>query len=200
MISYIKGSLEYIGEGFIIVENGGIGYKIGVTASTQAGLSKIRSEIKVFTYMNVKEDELSLFGFLSMEELNMFSLLITVSGVGPKGALAMLDAMNPQKIALAIITGDIKALSSGQGIGKKIAQRIALELKDKVKSEDALDLPHIETESGAGEAAQAGEAAEALIALGFGRSEAVKAVSAVYKEGMDSGSAIRLALKELNKK
>lgn len=200
MISYIKGSLEYIGEGFIIIENNAIGYNIQVSESTQARISKVKSEVKVFTYMNVKEDGLSLFGFLSMEELNMFGLLITVSGVGPKGALSLLNSLSPYQLALAIITSDIKVLSSGQGIGKKIAQRIALELKDKVKSEDALDLPKtdiIESEEEVNSGA--GEAVEALIALGFGKGEAVKAVSAVFEEGMDVGKAISLALKKVNK-
>lgn len=201
MISYIKGSLEYIGEGFVIIENNSIGYNIQVTASTQAKLSKIKNEVKVFTYMNVKEDEISLFGFLSMEELKMFSLLITVSGVGPKGALSLLDALSPYKIALAIITSDIKILSSGQGIGKKIAQRIALELKDKVNSEDAMDLPNVDViENENADNSDANEAVEALIALGFGKGEAVKAVSSIYTEGMDSSKAISLALKAINSK
>lgn len=201
MISYIKGSFEYIGEGFVIIENNSIGYNIQVTASTQAKLSKIKNEVKVFTYMNVKEDEISLFGFLSMEELKMFSLLITVSGVGPKGALSLLDALSPYKIALAIITSDIKVLSSGQGIGKKIAQRIALELKDKVNSEDAMDLPNVDViENENADNSDANEAVEALIALGFGKGEAVKAVSSIYTEGMDSSKAISLALKAINSK
>lgn len=200
MISYIKGSLEYIGEGFVIIENNSIGYNIQVTASTQAKLSKVKSDAKVYTYMNVKEDEISLFGFLTMEELNMFSLLITVSGVGPKGALSLLDSLSPYKIALAIITSDIKVLSSGQGIGKKIAQRIALELKDKVKSEDAMDLPNVDVfENEEADTREANEAVEALIALGFGKGEAVKAVSSVYTEGMDSSKVISLALKAINK-
>lgn len=201
MISYIRGRLEYIGTGFVIIDNNGIGYNIQVTAGTQSELAKIKSDVKIYTYMNIREDGIALYGFTTMEELNMFSLLITVSGVGPKGALSMLDALNPQKITLAVIAGDIKTLSMGQGIGKKTAQRIALELKDKVKSEDAFDVPaEIELDGDGGFTTAAGEAAEALLALGFGRSEAVSAVSSVYEDGMDVSKVISLALKAVKQR
>lgn len=202
MINYIKGSLDFIGEGFIIIENNGIGYSISVSSKTQSNLVKQGMELKIFTYMNVKEDEISLFGFLSIEELNMFKQLITVSGVGPKSALSLLSALSPSKIALAIITSDINTLSCGQGIGKKIAQRISLELKDKIKTEDAVDLMPL-GESGDNllampENDERSEAIEALVSLGFSRSQAVKAVSEVYLNGMSSSVLISKALKKLS--
>ena len=128
MISYVKGTVAYIGNDCIVVDNNGIGYNIQVSLSTASAVV-MEKEVKIYTYMNVKENELSLFGFLTKEELNMFNLLIGVNGVGPKSAVAMLGALSPSQLALAIATEDIKALSVGQGIGKKIAQRIALELK-----------------------------------------------------------------------
>ncbi len=199
MIGYIKGKLEYIGNGFVLIENNGIGYNIQVSSGTQAGLSNLKNEVKLYTYMYVKEDELSLIGFLSMDELNMFSLLITVSGVGPKGALSLLNTLTPYKISLAVITGDIKTLSQGQGIGKKIAQRIALELKDKIKPEDAFDFSDTDiAKIEKNDDPCMSEAVEALIALGFSRAEAVKSVCAVYEEGMQSSRLISLALKNIN--
>ena len=193
MISYVKGTVAYIGNDCIVVDNNGIGYNIQVSPSTASAVV-MEKEVKIYTYMNVKENELSLFGFLTKEELNMFNLLIGVNGVGPKSAVAMLGALSPAQLALAIATEDIKALSVGQGIGKKIAQRIALELKDKVGADTITTGVEIvqKVDVTTGERA---EALSALMALGFTKNEAENAIKAVYVNGMATEEIISKALK-----
>ena len=193
MISYVKGTVAYIGNDCIVVDNNGIGYNIQVSPST-ASVVVMEKEVKIYTYMNVKENELSLFGFLTKEELNMFNLLIGVNGVGPKSAVAMLGALSPSQLALAIATEDIKALSVGQGIGKKIAQRIALELKDKVGADTITTGVEIvqKVDVTTGERA---EALSALMALGFTKNEAENAIKAVFVNGMATEEIISKALK-----
>ena len=193
MISYVKGTVAYIGNDCIVVDNNGIGYNIQVSLSTASAVV-MEKEVKIYTYMNVKEYELSLFGFLTKEELNMFNLLIGVNGVGPKSAVAMLGALSPSQLALAIATEDIKALSVGQGIGKKIAQRIALELKDKVGADTITTGVEIvqKVDVTTGERA---EALSALMALGFTKNEAENAIKAVFVNGMATEEIISKALK-----
>ena len=193
MISYVKGTVAYIGNDCIVVDNNGIGYNIQVSLSTASAVV-MEKEVKIYTYMNVKENELSLFGFLTKEELNMFNLLIGVNGVGPKSAVAMLGALSPSQLALAIATEDIKASSVGQGIGKKIAQRIALELKDKVGADTITTGVEIvqKVDVTTGERA---EALSALMALGFTKNEAENAIKAVFVNGMATEEIISKALK-----
>ena len=193
MISYVKGTVAYIGNDCIVVDNNGIGYNIQVSLSTASAVV-MEKEVKIYTYMNVKENELSLFGFLTKEELNMFNLLIGVNGVGPKSAVSMLGALSPSQLALAIATEDIKALSVGQGIGKKIAQRIALELKDKVGADTITTGVEIvqKVDVTTGERA---EALSALMALGFTKNEAENAIKAVFVNGMATEEIISKALK-----
>ena len=193
MISYVKGTVAYIGNDCIVVDNNGIGYNIQVSSSTASAVV-MEKEVQIYTYMNVKENELSLFGFLTKEELNMFNLLISVNGVGPKSAVAMLGALSPSQLALAIATEDIKALSVGQGIGKKIAQRIALELKDKVGADTITTGVELvqKVDVATGERA---EALSALMALGFTKNEAENAIKAVFVNGMATEEIISKALK-----
>ena len=190
MISYVKGTVAYIGNDCIVVDNNGIGYNIQVSSSTASAVV-MEKEVQIYTYMNVKENELSLFGFLTKEELNMFNLLISVNGVGPKSAVAMLGALSPSQLALAIATEDIKALSVGQGIGKKIAQRIALELKDKVGADTITTGVELVQKVDVA----TGERAEALSALGFTKNEAENAIKAVFVNGMATEEIISKALK-----
>ena len=193
MISYVKGTVAYIGNDCIVVDNNGIGYNIQVSLSTASAVV-MEKEVKIYTYMNVKENELSLFGFLTKEELNMFNLLIGVNGVGPKSAVAMLGALSPSQLALAIATEDIKALSVGQGIGKKIAQRIALELKDKVGADTITTGVEIvqKVDVTTGERA---EALSALMALGFTKNKQENAIKAVFVNGIATEEIISKALK-----
>lgn len=198
MISYIKGELVYIGENNIIVDNNGIGYNVFVSAKTTYKLPHINEEVKVFTYMDVKEDSLQLYGFLNMEELNMFNLLITVNGVGPKGALAILSDLTPSDIVLAISCQDSKALCVGKGVGKKTAEMIILKLKDKISTfntsrEDVVFKADTFIEN----KDEKNDAIAGLVALGFTRIEAAKAVESVYTSDMNSAKIISAALKLL---
>ncbi len=197
MINYIKGELVYIGESNIIVDNNGIGYSISVSASTVYKLPHINSEIKIFTFMDVKEGGIQLYGFVSKEELDMFALLITVGGVGPKGALALLGELSPSDIVLAISSQDKNTLSVGKGIGKKTAERIILDLKDKVSGISvSSDMGSVSAVT-SGYSDEKNDAIAGLVSLGFTRSEAARAVEAVYSEGMDSGKIISAALKRM---
>ncbi|NLK87488.1 MAG: Holliday junction branch migration protein RuvA [Clostridiaceae bacterium] len=199
MYAYIKGKLEARGNDYIILETGGIGYKIATSLATLEAAGQPGREFKVFTYLHVREDVMSLFGFATHEELSTFELLLTVSGVGPKVALSLLSSISPSKFGLAVITDDIKTLTRAPGIGNKMAQRIVLELKDKIKKEQLalntgadMDMPA---------AAQGGsklsEAVSALMVLGYSHVEASKAVAAAFSEELDLESIIRNALKGL---
>jgi Holliday junction DNA helicase RuvA len=197
VISYISGVLKHNTGEYIIVDNGGIGYRIAVSPKTASLLPQAGSEVCIHTYMSVSESDIALYGFYSAEELDLFNSLIGVSGIGPKGALAMLGAISPSQLVMAVLTDDIKTLSSAPGIGKKTAQRLVLELKDKLNQAQALA---DDVELAAVPATDSGEkveAVEALEALGFTRVEATKAVNAVYVDGMTSEKAVSKALRVL---
>lgn len=200
MISYIKGTLERRAETYIIIETGGIGYRIFVSPATLAKLPQTGAEAKVYTYFSVKEDGMSLYGFSSVEEQEMFHKLLTVSGVGPKGALGFLSAMKPSEIVMAILSDDVKTLSKAPGVGRKTAQRVILELKDKFRTEEALAMGGEEGE-GIVEVTIDGdakfEAIDAMTALGYSRSEAAKAVNAVAADGMSTEDILKKALKKM---
>ena len=141
MIAYLRGILAFKAEEYIIVDLNSVGYKVFMSKSAIDSLPDTNNEIKVFTYMRVKEDDVSLFGFNSNEELHTFELLISVGGIGAKSAISILSNITPSKFALAIITNDVATLKKLQGIGPKTAHRIILELKDKIKTEEAITLP-----------------------------------------------------------
>ncbi|WP_369011691.1 Holliday junction branch migration protein RuvA [Acetivibrio thermocellus] len=199
MFAYIGGRLEYKNNDFLIVESNGVGYRIFTSLSTISGIGEIGQEVKVYTYLYVREDVISLYGFLTQEELNVFELLISVSGVGPKAAVSVLSAISPSRFSLAVITDDVKTLTKAQGIGKKIAQRIILELKDKIKKEQLTE--YAQSEEGGKvldtDSSKMAEAVSALMVLGYSPAEANKAVSAVYREDMDIETIIKNALKGL---
>ncbi len=201
MISYVKGSLEERFEDSVVVEAGGIGYRIYVPTSVLEHLPKTGETVKIYTYFSVREDAMSLYGFLSRQDLEMFRQLIGVNGVGPKSALGILSALSPDVLRLAVISGDAKAISKAPGVGSKTAQRIILDLKDKVKSEDILD-GFAEPASGHGEVSSVGEigkeAIEALTALGYSASEASGVVKKVtITESMTAEDVLKAALKHL---
>ena len=182
MFSYIKGSLEEVSGDRIVVEAGNIGYDIAIPLSAAERLPHTGSEIKVYTYLQVREDGLSLFGFLSRYDLEMFRQLIGVNGIGPKAALGILSSLSPDSLRMAIIAGDAKAIAKAPGVGVKTAQRIILDLKDKISPEDILEEvlaaePH-DLEIGQ-EKEAVREAIEALVALGYSSSESAKAVKRV---------------------
>lgn len=188
---------------FCVVDCGGVGYQLTVSLITAESLSsKVGSEVKLFTTLAVREDGVELFGFGSVDEKNAYSMLTSVSGVGPKAAMAILSIMTPDKLALAVASEDIKSISKAQNIGKKTAARIVLELKDKIAQDFvsspsaqggiSIDAPHA---VGGGNLA---EASEALMVLGYDKSTVLNALKSIDPT-MDTGSIIRLALKKLAK-
>lgn len=200
MISYIKGELVELTENAIVLDHDGMGFLIMMPASILAKLPAIGSELKVHTYLYVKEDALDLYGFLTKDDLKVFRLLITVSGIGPKGALAILSAMSPDDLRFAVLAGDSKTISKAPGIGSKTAQKLIIELKDKLKIEDVLDGGAdggYEPQSDMGDTAAA-EAVMALTALGYSSADATRAVRQVDGGAdMDSEALLKAALKKL---
>lgn len=203
MISYIRGILtEASGDG-IVVEAGGIGYEIRVPLSVLERLPRLGEEVKIHTFLQVREDGVGLFGFLDRGELAMFKQLLGVGGIGPKGALGVLTALKPDDLRLAVISGDAKAIARAPGVGIKTAQRIILDLKDKVSMDDIL--PAADGSSpdsgGRGDAvlgAAAREAMEALTALGYSAMEASRAVGRVeVTEDMTAEDVLKQSLRFL---
>ena len=170
MINYLVGEIAYKSENLIVIEIGGVGYEISVSMTTLDSLPPVGSVCKVYTYLNVREDELSLFGFSSVEEKEMFLKLISVSGIGPRVALSILSGIRLSDLAVAIKTGDTKLLSTIKGLGKKTAERIVLELKDKIS---VVGLSHEQCEEPLNES-MIDEATEALISLGINKNEAYR--------------------------
>ena len=197
MIGYIKGTVNLIGEGYIILECSGIGYKIGMPASSLYKLTEGEEEC-VYTFLSVKEDEISLYGFMTMTEKLMFELLLGVSGIGPKGALGILSSISVDELKMAIMAGDAKLIACAKGIGTKTAQRIVIELKGKIEKE--IPFSASKNEAAADKfnisGGAAGSAADVLEALGFSRSAALRAINSVEgAEGMSSSEIVNEALK-----
>lgn len=201
MYAYIRGRLEYKYNDYVVIEANGVGYKITTTLPTIEKLGAVGQEVKVYTHLHVREDIMALYGFNTEEELKMFELLRTVSGVGPKVAISLLSSVSPSKFALAVITDDIKTLTKAQGIGKKTAQRIILELKDKIKKEQLA--PNVISQNeigGINNTSRKSEAISALMVLGYTAGEAERAVLTVFTEDMDLELIIKNALKCLERK
>jgi len=199
LIAYVKGVLAVVGQDSIIIDKGGIGININVPVSIISTLPSIGSEVKVFTYTYVREDAIALYGFMTMDDLDVFKLLINVNGVGTKTALGILSAITPNELRLAVISADYKTITNAPGIGKKSAERIVLELRDKVKMVIEDD-SYIAVDSGdVAKSDSVNIALEALVSLGFSYGEAAKAVKQVdnYEE-MDDESLIKAALKHLS--
>ena len=203
MISYIKGEITYSGGDTLIVENNGIGYEIVVPAFSAQLLSSQKGIVTVYTYMSVRDDGITLFGFASREEKNIYEKLISVSGIGPKAAVSILGVMTPAQLITAIVSSDAAEIARAPGIGKKTAQRVILDLKDKIGNDDLTGMFDGESEISAINSISDGddraEAAEALVALGYSRSEVIKAVSRVYNEDMDVQKILSAALRELSR-
>ncbi len=202
MIAYVKGTVEDIAEDNAVVDVGGIGYNVRISADTAARLPGIGERVKLYTYTSVREDAIQLFGFLSKNDLDIFKKCITVSGIGPKGGLAILSVLDADSLRFAILSGDVKAITKAPGIGARTAERLILELKGKIKVEDTAIGMEIQGAQAAGAAAmdspQKREAVEALVSLGYGQAEAAKAVNAIEGiEAMDSGAVLKAALKKM---
>ena len=204
MIAYVNGILEYIEEGLCVVDVGGIGMNVYISGSTMDRMPGIGEPVKLYTYTNVKEDAFNLFGFLSRDELSLFKMLITVSGIGPKGGLSILSVMTPDDLRFAIMAGDFKSISAAPGIGKKTAERITLELRDKLKvtEDDMLKGSSVSADDlEVSDASARDEAVAALVALGYNSADAMKAVRKVLKDNdgaaSDTEALLKLALKEM---
>ena len=198
MIYSVNGTVDLIEPNLAVIDCGGVGYACRTTRYTLSALKK-GDKGKLFTHLNVREDAMELYGFATEQELNSFKLLIGVSGVGPKAALAILSVCTPQGLAMAVITGDEKALIAAPGIGKKIAQRIILELKDKLtKEQQEIGMP---TAPGivAGEKSKAVEAAAALAVLGYTQQDIAVAMKGVDVENLPLEEIVRQSLKKMVK-
>lgn len=202
MIAYVNGIVEDIAEDNVVLDVGGIGYNVRISADTAARLPGVGEQVKLYTYTSVKEDAFLLYGFLSRNDLAMFKQCITVNGIGPKGALAILSVMDADSLRFAIMSGDTKAISKAPGIGARTAQRLILELKDKITIDDTLINKEIAATAGRTavniDSIQKKEAVEALVSLGYGQAESLKAVNAIEGiEDMDSGAILKAALKKM---
>lgn len=201
MISYIKGELTEVFEDTVVVETNGIGYNIRVPGSVLDRLPSVGSSVRIYTYLYVKEDAMNLFGFLNRDDLSVFKLLLNVSGIGPKGALAILSTIGPDDLRFAVLSEDVKTISSAPGIGAKTAKRLIIELKDKLKLAEVFEtaLANKEKVSSENDVLLAkNEAVEALVALGYASAQAMKAVQQVENaEEKDSEQILKEALKKL---
>ena len=203
MIAFIKGILAQTRPGIVVLEAGGLGYEINVPSGVFGSLPGIGETVLLHTYLQVKEDGVSLFGFLKKDDLDMFRMLITVNGIGPKAALSVLSAATADQLRFAVLAEDMKAIEKIPGVGKKTAGKLILELKDKLRLEDAFEqkLVSDQEETGAGGMGEsAREAVEALAALGYPSSDALKAVRMTeITPDMTAEEILRLSLKNFGK-
>lgn len=201
MYAYIKGELAEINTDHIVIEAGGIGYQVFISLQTFDYLPSVGENLKIYTYLYLREDAMILYGFLTKDDLELFKLLISVSGIGPKGGLAILSTLEADDLRFAILSGDAKAISKAPGVGGKTAQRVILELKDKLSLEDAFEAKtgHVQKNAVAAGGSVKNDAVMALTALGYSSTESLKAVSAVeITEDMDVEELLKAALKHLS--
>lgn len=200
MIAYVKGEIAEITEDSVVIEVGGIGMNVHISAREAQRLPAVGSTVKLHTYMLVREDAFLLYGFLVKTDLELFKKCLTVSGIGPKGALAILSVMDADALKYAILSKDVKAIAKAPGIGAKTAERLILDLKDKVSFDDTIIGMEIAQENGGALLAEGAvkEAVEALAALGYGQTESLRAVNQIPDaETMDSSALLKAALKKL---
>ena len=201
MIAFVKGIIDDITEENVVIDIGGIGYNVKISTGTAAMLPGINEEIKLYTYTCVREDMFSLYGFLTRDDLEMFKKQITVNGIGPKGGLAILSVMSADDLRFAIMAGDAATISKAPGIGKKTAERVILDLRDKISVEDTLihrEMQPVQIGSSSDNNHAKNEAVEALTALGYSATDALHAVKNVHiDENMDVETILKLALKNM---
>ncbi len=203
MIAYIKGEIAEITEDNLVLEANRIGYNIKISTGTAGRLPAVGEEVKIYTYTYVREDAFLLYGFLTKDDLEIFKKLITVNGIGPKGGLAILSVMTADDLRFAVMAGDAKAIAKAPGVGMKTAERVILDLRDKVSMEDAFvhrEAAQANTDAGENDRAAVArkEAVEALAALGYSSTDALKAVKQVeIAEGMEAEEILKQALKRM---
>ena len=200
MLAYIKGTLEMKMTGYIVIDVGGLGYKVFMSESGIEKLGNIGETVKVHTFYKVREDDISIFGFNTLEELRMFELLLSVSGIGAKSAITILSNISPSSFALAVITNNVGEIKKLPGIGPKTAQRIILELKDKLKTEESIESDNtIELKNAITEDNKVQEAISALQVLGYSQREIETAMKNVDKDNLSVEDIIRKGLYYLSK-
>ncbi len=201
MIAYVKGTLEDMSVDSVTIENNGIGYEILCSSYVIRRLPGLHQEVKLVTYLDVKEDSMKLYGFLTSQEKTLFKQLLQVSGIGPKGAMSILNELGPDNLVAAILASDSKAISKANGIGSKTAQKVVLELKDKVSLEGSVFDQggyNVDMDSTDEATNDISIAAQALVALGYSNTDALKAVKKVEgADGMKTEDIIKAALKHL---
>lgn len=200
MFYYLSGTVAHVEPRLAVIDCGGVGYACNTSSNTLSALTKGK-QAKLYTHLAVKEDDMTLYGFATREELNLFRQLLSVSGVGPKAALAILSTTTPSNLALSIITGDTKPLISAPGIGKRIAQRVVLELKDKLAKEQGETLEQYTVPQNGLELPvdKLGESAAALAVLGYSQSEINQALKGIELENLTPEQIIKQALKKMMK-
>lgn len=199
MIAYLKGTVAAVTQTHAVIDVNGVGYQAFISSRDAAQMPGIGEKVRIYTYLSVREDAVQLFGFLNEEDLEMYRLLLGVNGIGPKAALGILSSMSAEDLRFAVLSDDVKRISRAPGIGAKTAKKLILELKDRLSLEDAFEKKLART--GAGEAAAsdaASEAVEALAALGYSASDALRAVRmAGVTEDMSTETILKLALKQI---
>ncbi|MBQ7740180.1 MAG: Holliday junction branch migration protein RuvA [Eubacterium sp.] len=198
MIYNVKGKLTYVDPAFVVIECGGVGFKCFASMTTISALPSVGNEVSLYTHMAVREDAIDLYGFYDSSELDAFKLLITVSGIGPKAAMSILSVLPPDRLSIAVSSGDVKSITAANGIGKKTAERVVLELKDKmvgIASPSASAT--VENIVNTAKSSNASEAVEVLISLGFERSDAAAAVGSL-DSSLSVDDMIRKGLKQLS--
>ena len=200
MFAYIKGSLEMKSSGYIVIDINGLGYKIFMSQSNIDTIGELHDIVKVFTYVKVREDDISIYGFKTQEELKMFELLISVSGVGAKSALVMLSCIEPSDFAIAVISNDIKVLTKVPGIGNKSAQRIILELKDKLKEEQLEEKLKDSSKKTKDNSENINEAISGLMVLGYSKKDIEKAFEHLDIDNLSIEDLIKKGLILLSQK
>lgn len=198
MFYSLTGKLMLLSRDKAVISCGGVGFNCTVSENTYRELMGKDGEVTLFTHLNVREDALDLFGFYSREELELFKLLIGISGIGPKAGISILSALSPERFTVAVMSGDYKAISAAQGVGAKTAQRVVMELKDKLGRGDKLLNGEAESVGALSASANASDAVVALEALGFQRSDASLAVGKL-DSSLDTQTLIKQALKILGK-
>ncbi len=198
MIGFVKGYIEDIGENTLLVECNGMGYNIFVPNSVFDSNCRIGKEIKLYTYMSVREDAIWLYGFLTKEELTIYKMLIGVNGIGPKAGIAILGTLTPNDLRYAVVSDDVKAITAVPGIGAKTAQKLILELKDKLNLEDVFESEVAAKVVSGGDDNVQSETIQALVSLGYSNTEAVKAVRSIdISDGDTVETLLKAALKKL---
>ncbi len=201
MIAFLKGQVVSVGENRLVLDVNHVGYQIFISSKDAAAMPPIGEEVKIHTYLSVREDAVQLFGFLTEDDLDMYKLLLGVNGIGPKAGLGILSVLSADDLRFAVLSDDAKTIAKAPGIGNKTAQKLILELKDKLNLEEAFEkkLQKTEAASTAGVTEEGkSQAVQALVALGYSNSEALRAVKQVeITEGMDTEAILKQALKKM---